>query len=276
VRALARVVRYGQYRGSDPGVFPELAGIQPDVATSIVASVIDEQGDGRWLDPDETARLFDAYGIPLMRYAYARSATAAASAAREIGFPVAVKADAVGVLHKLEAGAVTVGLASAAAVRRTVRRYVETFGDDLRGVIVQAMSPPGVELIVGATRDPTFGPLVLYGSGGTNAELFRDQLTRLAPLTVAQADELVRAPRGARLLEGFRGQPPSDIAAVTDVLHRISRLASDIPEVAEVECNPLIALPGGAHIVDARVRLARVEVGVPRWIKTVNSGRDGR
>jgi acyl-CoA synthetase (NDP forming)/GNAT superfamily N-acetyltransferase len=275
VRALARVVRYGQFRASGSGVFPELAGVQRDVANSIVERIVHESGGGRWLNPEETAWLFDAYGMPLIRFAYTHSAVEAASAAREIGFPVAVKADAVGVLHKLEAGAVTVGLASAAAVRRTVRRYRETFGGDLRGVIVQAMSPPGVELIVGAIRDPAFGPLVLYGSGGTNAELFRDQLIRLAPLTVAQADELVRAPRGARLLEGFRGQPPSDIAAVTDVLHRISRLASDIPDVAEVECNPLVALPQGANIVDARVRLARVEEGLPRWIRTVQSGRGG-
>jgi hypothetical protein len=135
------------------------------------------------------------------------------------------------------------------------------------------MSLPGVELIVGAVRDPAFGPLVLFGSGGTNAELFRDQVIRLAPLTVRQADQLVRAPRGARLMEGFRGQAPSDTSAVTDVLHRISQLAADIPQVAEVECNPLIALPHGVSIVDARVRLARVEERIPSWIPTVNSGR---
>jgi acyl-CoA synthetase (NDP forming)/RimJ/RimL family protein N-acetyltransferase len=275
VRALAQAVRYGQARLSDPGTFPELAGVERDVAKSMVERIVHESGGGRWLDPDETSRLFESYGLPVIEFAYAHSASEAASAAREIGFPVAVKADALGVLHKLDAGGVAVGLTSADAVRKTVRRFREAFGSKLRGVIVQKMSTPGVELIIGAVRDPAFGPLVLFGSGGTNAELFRDQVTRLAPLTVTEADELVHAPRGARLLEGFRGEPPSDIGAVIDVLHRISRLTADIPEVAEVECNPLIALPEGANIVDARVRLVRVEHGVPSWIPSVRSGRPG-
>jgi acyl-CoA synthetase (NDP forming)/GNAT superfamily N-acetyltransferase len=275
VQALARVIAYGKVRAADPGVFPELAGIDADAARSLVERIVHESPEGRWLDPEQTKRLFAAYGIPLAKSVYVTTSADAAAAGREIGFPVAVKADAVGVVHKLEAGAVEVGVTSADAVRRTVRRFREAFGHDLRGVIVQEMSPPGVELIVGAIRDPAFGPLVLYGSGGTNAELFRDQLTRLAPLTVAQADELVRAPRGARLLDGFRGQPPSDIAAVTSVLHRISRLVADVPEVAEVECNPLIALPRGANIVDARVRLVPVAQEFPSWIRTLRSGRRG-
>ena len=273
VRTLARVVEYGQARTSDPGVIPKLGGLQRDVAKSIVERVVQESGEGRWLDPEETRLLLKAYGIPLVRSVYAHSAAKAATAALEVGFPVALKADVVGVVHKLEAGAVELGVTSAAAVRKTVRRFRETFGSNLRGVVVQKMSLPGVELIVGAVRDPAFGPLVLFGSGGTNAELFRDQVIRLAPLTVRQADQLVRAPRGARLMEGFRGRPPSDTSAVTDVLHRISQLAADIPQVAEVECNPLIALPDGVSIVDARVRLARVEERIPSWIPTVNSGR---
>ncbi len=268
IHALARVVRYGQIRAEDPGNVPTFADIRAGAAVPIVQRVLSEDGDGRWLTPEETRQLLEAYGIPLARFAYAHGTKAAVAAAREIGLPVALKADAAGVVHKLEAGAVALGLTSVDAVRATMRHFRERFGDRLRGVVVQEMGPPGVELIVGAVHDPAFGPLVVYGSGGTNAELFRDQLTRLAPLTTRQAEELVRAPRGARLLEGFRGQPPADIDAVTDVLHRVSQLAADIPEVAEFDCNPLIAHPRGAVVVDARVRLRRVERGLPAWIRT--------
>jgi acyl-CoA synthetase (NDP forming)/RimJ/RimL family protein N-acetyltransferase len=268
VHALARVVRYGRIRASDPGAVPTFADIRAGAAAPIVERVLSDDADGRWLDPSETRQLLEAYGIPLARFAYVRGAAAAVAAAHEIGLPVALKADALGVVHKREAGAVALGLTSADAVRKAVRGFREAFGDDLRGVIVQEMSPPGVELIIGAVHDPAFGPLVVYGSGGTNAELFRDQLTRLAPLTTRQADELVHAPRGARLLDGFRGQPAADIAAVTSVLHRVSQLAADIPEVAEIDCNPVIAHPDGASVVDARVRLRRVERGLPAWIRT--------
>ena len=268
MHVLARVVRYGQIRAQDPGRVPTFADIRAEAAAKLVERVLGEDAGGRWLDPSETRQLLEAYGIPLARAAYVRDTKAAVAAAREIGLPVALKADVVGVVHKLESGAVALGLTSVDAVRKTVRRFRESFGDGLRGVIVQEMSPPGVELLVGAVHDPAFGPLVVYGSGGTSAELFRDQLTRLAPLTTRQADELVRAPRGARLLDGFRGQPAADIAAVTSVLHRVSQLAADIPEVAELDCNPLIAHPDGASVVDARIRLRPVEHGLPTWIRT--------
>jgi acyl-CoA synthetase (NDP forming) len=217
--------------------------------------------------------LLAAYGLPLIEARRVRTLDGAVSAAQVLGLPVALKADVAGLLHKTDAGAVALAVPSVRAVRATVREFRSRFGDRLGGVVVQRMSTAGVELIVGAVRDPTFGPLILYGSGGTNAELFGDQLMRLAPLTDVDAATLVRAPRGARLLDGFRGQPACDIGAIIDVLHRVSQLASEMPEVAEVECNPLIATADGAVVVDHRVRLAPVAVQAPSWVRAIRSAR---
>ena len=268
VRALARVVRYGQIRASDPGPVPRFPDIHREAAAHIVGRVLGEDPDGRWLNPMETRQLMEAYGIPLARSAYVRATGPAVAAAREIGLPVALKADVVGVVHKLEAGAIELGLARPTPCARRCAGSGTRSGATCAGSSSSEMSPPGVELIIGAVHDPAFGPLVVYGSGGTNAELFRDQITRLAPLTTRQADDLARAPRGARLLEGFRGGPAADITAVTNVLHRVSQLAADIPEVAELDCNPLIATADGACVVDVRVRLRPVERGLPAWIRT--------
>lgn len=275
VAALARVVRYGQFLAADPGEAPSRTGIDAPAAAALVDRVLGADGRGRWLDPAETGALLAAYGIPMTEFGYVRSTADAVAAARAIGFPVALKAEVAGVVHKLDAGAVVLGLTSVAAVQRAVREFRRRFGPSLHGIMVQRMGAPGVELLVGAVRDPAFGPLVVYGTGGTDAELYGDQQLRLAPLTDAQAAELVRAPRGARLLEGGRGRAPADIAAVTDILGRISQVVADLPDIAEIECNPVIARPDGARAVDARVRVVRSDPGVPSWIRTVSSGRDG-
>jgi len=147
------------------------------------------------------------------------------------------------------------GLSGPDEVRDGWRRLHERFGGQLAGVVVQEMAPDGVELLAGVDNDAVFGPLVAFGIGGTVTDLAADRAYRLAPLTGADADELVRATRAARMLAGFRGRPGGDVAAVRDVLSRLALLAAEQICVAEAEINPLIATPNGVVAADFRIRV---------------------
>jgi acyl-CoA synthetase (NDP forming) len=172
----------------------------------------------------------------------------AVAAADELVYPVVVKTAAAGV-HKTETGGVALDLRDPEAVRDAVTRIGPP-------VLVQPFLRGGAEILVGAFQDRVFGPLVALGPGGTMAELIGDAGFRLAPLTDADADELVTSGKAGRLLGGFRGTPPADRRAVADVLLRIACLADDLPEVAELDLNPVIADPSGCVVVDARARVA--------------------
>jgi len=143
----------------------------------------------------------------------------------------------------------------AADVRRALRRLEGRFGDRLSGVLVQAMIPGGVETIIGVVQEPVFGPLVVFGLGGIATEVLGDYAARLAPLTGTDADDLIRQIRAAPLLLGHLGQPAADLGALRGTLLRVSRLADDLPQVAELDLNPVIARPDGAFAVDARVQV---------------------
>ena len=155
--------------------------------------------------------------------------------------------------HKTETGGVALDLADTEAVRAAAERIGGP-------VIVQPMITGGAELLAGVAQDPVFGPLVAFGAGGVLAELIGDAHFRLAPLTDVDAHELVAAGKAGRLVAGFRGAPAADAAALADVLLRLSQLADDFPELAELDLNPVIALPDGAVVVDARVRVARPQL----------------
>ncbi len=173
----------------------------------------------------------------------------AVAAARELGFPVVVKSAAAGA-HKTESGGVALDLADEADVRAAAERI----GAPL---LVQPMVRGGAELLAGAVQDPVFGPLVAFGPGGVLAELIGTAQFRLAPLTDIDAHELVHAGKAGRLVAGFRGAPPADGDALVDLMLRLSRLAEELPEVAELDLNPVLALPDRTVAVDARVRVAR-------------------
>ena len=165
------------------------------------------------------------------------------------------------IVHKTEVGGVRVNLGDAAEVRRAFERIVlgaRTAQPDavISGVLVQAMVQDGRELIVGMTRDPVFGPLVMFGLGGILVEVLRDVSFRIAPFGRAEARRMMGEIRGARLLDAVRGSPPADRTAVEDVLLRIAQLVTDFPEIAELDVNPLMAMPSGAIAADARVMLA--------------------
>jgi acyl-CoA synthetase (NDP forming) len=193
--------------------------------------------------------------LPLVPECPVATVEEAVVAADEIGYPVVVKTAQAGV-HKTESGGVAIDLRDSDAVREAAQRI----GAPL---LIQPMVRSGVEVLVGAVQDPMFGPLIALGPGGTLAELIGDAAFRLTPLTDYDAQELVRTGKAGDLLAGFRGATPADREAVEDLLLRVSQLAEDLPEVAELDLNPVFAGPSGCVIVDARVR-----IGLPQSRET--------
>ncbi len=246
-RALAVACRRADWLQRSPGVVPVTDGIDTAAARVLVDSALAE-APTVWLDPERVRALLETYGIPLVPERVAATADAAVVAARELGFPAVIKTAAPGA-HKTESGGVALDLRNEAEVREAVERIGAP-------VIVQPLLTSGCELLAGTLQDPVFGPLVAFGPGGANAELIGDATFRLAPLTDIDADELVHTGKAGRLVAGFRGAPAADAAALADLLHRLGRLASDLPEVAELDLNPVLAGPDRCVAVDARVRSA--------------------
>ncbi len=217
----------------------------------------------RMLDAVEVRPLLAAYDIPTPADALAITADEAAAHAARIGFPVAMKLISPDITHKTEVGGVLLDIADETAARRafeTLMARGRAAHPDalLRGVQIQKMVRGGQEAIVGVTRDRVFGPLVMFGLGGIYVELLADVSFRLAPLTTADAWEMLGEVRAARLLAGARGARPADRAALVDVIVRVGRLAADHPEIVELDVNPLLVLPEGEGVmaVDARLVLA--------------------
>jgi acyl-CoA synthetase (NDP forming) len=184
--------------------------------------------------------------------------TAIAAAAR-FGGPVALKADVPGLVRRRDASAVLLDLQDADEVRRGFRSLRETFGDRLAAVIVQPMITGGVKVMISVLQEQMVGPLVLFGLGGAAGEVLAGRAVRLAPLTESDADDLIRSIRGAPQLLGRRGAPAADLAALRDMLLRVSRMAEDLPQIAELELSPVIARPDGVQAVDGRIRIQAAE-----------------
>jgi acetyl coenzyme A synthetase (ADP forming)-like protein len=260
--ALAAAVRYGRWRARPVRAPLRLGeGAEQAIRTRVRAMTAALPADG-WLGPADTAALLTAAGIPLVASrAVGPEPAAVVSAAEAIGFPVVVKAIAPGVLHKTEAGAVAIGLGSDAEVRAAVSamlRRLEEAGTPATGFLIQPRVEVGAEALVGVTRDPSLGPLVVVGLGGVQAEILRDVAFRLPPLSAEEADEMIGELRGHALFDGFRGAPPADRAALADIVGRVAALADLVPELRELDLNPVIvgAAGRGAVVVDARLRLS--------------------
>jgi len=179
----------------------------------------------------------------------------AAEAAARIGFPVAVKVLSTRIVHKTDVGGVALNLGSTDAVRAACQDMQARLSEAVEGFLVQEMAPEGVEGIVGMTADPVFGPLVAFGLGGTAVEVLQDIAFRITPLTDVDAREIVRSIRGFPLLEGYRGRPPADITAVEDLLLRVSWLAEEVPEIDEMDLNPVRVFPPGQGLLPLDVRV---------------------
>jgi len=262
-RALGRAARYGTWLAQLPGRVPDLPGIEEAGARALTARFLERVPGGGWLPAEQAAALLGRYGIRLADTRTACSAGEAAAAAAELGSLVAVKAVVPGLLHKSEAGAVRLGLHGPAEAAGAYADLAAAFGEKMTGALVQPMITGGTEVIIGIVQEPVFGPVVVFGLGGVATEVLGDHAARLAPLTDADAASLIRSIRAAPLLLGHRGTPPADLGALADMLVRAGRLAADLPEVAELDLNPVIARPDGAIAVDVRIRLAPAAPAAP-------------
>ena len=247
-RALGRVADRAEWLRRPQGAVPELDGVDHARAAEIVAASL-ERSEDAWLEPATVRELLLAYSVPLVPERVAASPEEAVSAARELGYPAVLKTAAPGA-HKTETGGIALDLADDAAVAAAATRVGTP-------VIVQPMLSGGAELLAGIVQDPVFGPLVAFGPGGVFAELIGEAAFRIAPLTDVDAEELVTRGKAGRLVAGFRGAPPADRAALEDLVHRLARLGEDFPAVAELDLNPVLALPDRCVAVDARVRVCR-------------------
>ena len=279
VRALARAVRYGEWRARphhELPRFPDIDGragppgaLAPvEEVRALVRAFLAGTPGGGWLPPADRHALLRAYGIPVAPIVTVTTEDEAAAAATTIfaaqkgaiegsgGSPSTVlKAEVAGLVHKSDVGGVLLDLRTEADVREGFCTLAARFGRDLAGVGVQPMITGGTEVMVGVADDQMFGPLVIFGLGGIATEVLADHSARLAPLTAGDADVLIDSIRSAPLLHGHRGAPAADLRALRDVLMRVSRLADDIPEISQLDLNPIIARPDGAVAVDARIRV---------------------
>jgi acetyl coenzyme A synthetase (ADP forming)-like protein len=258
-RALGHAARHARRRRRPLAPAAPPAGVDADAAHAVLARAL-AHGEG-WLGVEDTADLLRAYGVPLAAASVARSPHAAGRAALGLGGPVALKAIVPGLVHKRDVGAVKLGLTGASAVARAARELRRELGAER--FLVQAMAPEGVEMLVGVVGDSRFGPVVACAAGGTAVELLGDVQVRLAPVDASEASEMVRGLRTFSLLDGYRGAPRADVAALEDVIVRISALAAAHPVVAELDLNPVVVSPDGAIVVDARVRVARAATPKP-------------
>jgi acetyl coenzyme A synthetase (ADP forming)-like protein len=261
-RVLGKLANYAEWRKQPPGVIPEFDDIQPQVARALCQTIVKDRGAG-WLSAEEVRKVLNAFALPLPRGGVCHTSDEAAELARAIGFPVALKLASRQIVHKTEVGGVQLNLLNEASVRQAFAAIHDRLAEENKlaafdGVLVQPMISGGVELMVGVTQDPSFGPLIAFGLGGIHVEILKDICFRVTPITDHDAREMVRSIHGYRLLEGYRGHPPADITAIEDLLLRVARLVEEVPEIGELDLNPVIALPPGQGclIVDARIRVA--------------------
>jgi acyl-CoA synthetase (NDP forming)/RimJ/RimL family protein N-acetyltransferase len=255
-RALGHAIRYVRWRDGQRGTLPDLHGLDPAAARTLVSGFLSVQPEGGWLEEADAAQLLACYGIPMIATRVVTSPADAVAAAAEFSGPVVLKGEVKGLVHKTDAGAVKLGLRTADEVAAAYRQLVTKFGADLQRVLLQPMLTGGVETLAGVVQEPVFGPLVVFGLGGVATDVLGDHLARLSPLTDADARDMVTGIRAAPMLTGNRGSPAVDTAGLADILLRISRLADDLPELAELDLNPVIATPANARAVDVRIRLA--------------------
>jgi acetyl coenzyme A synthetase (ADP forming)-like protein len=251
--ALARVTAYGEWLRKPHAEPPQLAGFDRDQIRRLVSTAV-EQGGG-WLEPLHAQALLEACGVSIARARTAQTIEEAVAAAREVGYPVALKALGSTLLHKTDVGGVKLGLADDGAIRAAFASLQQALGDRLEAVLVQRMLPAGVEMVAGGINDPALGPVIMGGTGGVLVELFADTVFRMCPLTEPDAEEMVAEMKGRALLRGYRGAMPADEAAYRRVLLAISQLLDVCPEIHEMDINPIIVGADGATAVDVRIKV---------------------
>ena len=208
----------------------------------------------------ESKELLKKAGIPIVEAKLARSKKEAVSLSKEMGFPVVLKISSPDVIHKSDSGGVKLGLANAAQVGKAYNEIISSIKKaypkaEIQGVSVQPMAPPGVEVIVGMSKDPQFGPVLMFGLGGILVEVLKDVSFRIVPVTERDAREMIREIKGYPILEGYRGQKPASIPALEKLIVTVSQFIEKNPHIKELDLNPIFAYPDKAVAVDARIIL---------------------
>jgi len=231
--------------------------------TTLQAIVQGSRKEGRYiLTEEESKRLLAEAGIPTTKITLAARRAEAVTKAREMGLPVVLKIDSFDITHKSDVGGVAVNLKTDAEVGDAFDRIMASVKEKaptarVRGVSVQEMAPQGVEVIIGMTRDPQFGPALMFGLGGIAVEILKDVAFRLVPLEKRDAAQLVREIKAFPILNGYRNIPPADIPALEKLILQVSDFVWAHPEIAEMDLNPVIAHKSGAMAADARIILTK-------------------
>lgn len=261
-RVLGRMADYSIWRSRPEAFVPEFDDLRIDDARKLCERTLAKHGAG-WLTLPECFELLAAFGLPVAPHGLAHDPEEAVALAEKLGYPVVLKLSPRQLVHKTELGGVRLNLGDAAAVRSAFQAMANAWnkhapGVALDGILVQTMIKGGIEVMSGMTRDPLFGPLLAFGLGGVMVEALGDVCFRVAPLTVADAREMLSTPKSSTLLRGFRGNPPCDHAALEDALLRLARLADELPGVQELDLNPILAFPEGkgCMLIDARIRIS--------------------
>ncbi|MEN8233365.1 MAG: bifunctional GNAT family N-acetyltransferase/acetate--CoA ligase family protein [Actinomycetota bacterium] len=256
-RALHDAVRYGEWLERPEGEVPEFDDVDPARGRgALEAALVNMDDEGGWLDPDTVDALLESYGLSVPASGVVEDEEAAVSLATEIGGPVVLKVVSPSALHKSDVGGVVLDVEGEDAVRAAYRQVMGAVPDP-EGVLIQEFVSGGHEILIGMVEDPNFGPLVVFGLGGVFVELIGDVAFRIHPLTDLDADEMIQSVKSARLLEGYRGEDPGDVEAVKEALLRVSALIEDVPEMVEMDMNPVkVGAPGeGVRVVDARIKI---------------------
>jgi acyl-CoA synthetase (NDP forming) len=249
VASLARAVRYARWRTAPPGEMVRPAGIDVQGARAMV----DRYRGERVLDDDERIALLRCYGIEMLPFRRARSAAEAVAVASELGFPVAIKAAAQRWRHRVDGAGVRLTIVTHQGARQAFADLARASGHD--EVYVQKMGPPGTSCVFALLDDPSFGSLLSFGLSGMATELLGDRAYRPIPLSTTDAAELIREPRAAPLLSGYRGERPAKLDALEDLALRLNRLAQDLPEVRSLVLDPVLAGPDGIAVAGVRIVL---------------------
>ena len=208
----------------------------------------------------ESKELFKKAGIPVIETRLARSKKEAISMSKEMGFPVVLKISSLDVVHKSDSGGVKLGLMNGTQVGKAYGEIASSIKSEypeakIQGVSVQTMATPGIEVIVGMSKDPQFGPVLMFGLGGILVEVLKDVSFRIVPVTKRDAKEMIKEIKGYPVLEGYRGQQPANISALEDIIVKVSQFVDENPKIKELDLNPIFAYKDKALAVDARVIL---------------------
>jgi acyl-CoA synthetase (NDP forming) len=270
VMALARSARHGQWLNATEGTVPAYQNINKVEAAAIMARAL-QRGEG-WLPPEEVESILRCYGISTVKTVVVPTPEAAGRTAKDIGGKVVLKAIAPTIVHKKDAGAVVLGLEGEDAVKKAasdMASQLSAKGAKVTAFMVQPQLTGAVEMIVGVTHDPIFGPVLVCGAGGTLVELIKDVSVRLTPLTDKDADEMVHQLKTFPLLDGYRGDERRDIKALEEILLRVGLMTADLRAIIELDLNPVMVMPDGkgAFVVDSRIRVGPAPPEVPLGAK---------